>query len=249
MFKREERDTKKRRVGAILLAFALHGGALGTIAIAGLLFVAPKLGPIEIPIGVFHRPIVKGDSRDAGGKPAPRQIAKAVKPAKKDFVAPRAIAPVPEATPTAVAENATTAPAMNAGLADECPTCTGNGPGRGPGNGDGNFGDPNSKCTGPECNGDGVVDIGTNVATPIAIVKTEPVYPAIARSSGLTGTVVAEIIVGVDGAVQSARVVKSSPPFDAPALAAIRGWRYQPYEFHGRPMAWRGQVTLHFQLR
>jgi TonB family protein len=59
-----------------------------------------------------------------------------------------------------------------------------------------------------------------------------PAYPAGARAEGAEGHVVVEYRVDEEGRVQDARVIESSPPgvFDGAALAAIRSWRYRPFD-------------------
>lgn len=250
MFDTRKTKTDERRRGGswfFLLAALLHGAGVLAVAMFGA-FVAPKVVPLDIPV-IFRPPLVRGDSRDAGGKPAaaprPKRAAATPRvPSTKDFVAPQAI---PEATSVAAAENPEPiAPAINAGLNDECPTCTGHGPGRGPGEGPGTFGDPDGD---PNGDPNGALDVSKFGITPVPLSQTQPVYPALALSSGRTGAVVVEIVVSPDGRVQSARLVKGAAPFDAPALQAVKTWRYQPVLFHGQPIPWRSQVTLRFQIR
>jgi len=59
-----------------------------------------------------------------------------------------------------------------------------------------------------------------------------PAYPASAKAAGVEGYAVVEYRVDVEGRVRDPRVVESVPAgvFDASALAAIRSWRYQPFD-------------------
>jgi TonB family protein len=70
------------------------------------------------------------------------------------------------------------------------------------------------------------------VTWPIA--TREPVHPPQARASGV---VMVEVLVGESGEVRRARIVKSRPPFDAPALAAARQWSFRPARIGGQPTA------------
>ena len=60
---------------------------------------------------------------------------------------------------------------------------------------------------------------------------------------------IVEIIVDVTGNVSSAKIVKSQPPFDDPALNTVKKWRYQPVIVNGQPIVWKSKVSLRFQLR
>jgi protein TonB len=63
-----------------------------------------------------------------------------------------------------------------------------------------------------------------------AISTPAPRFPPEALRSGQSGEVQVEFIVGTDGSVTSARVVRATPPriFDREALNAVRRWRFQP---------------------
>ena len=52
----------------------------------------------------------------------------------------------------------------------------------------------------------------------------------------MTGEVIVEITIGVDGAVTNARVLRSIPLLDQAALDAVRQWRYTPTLLDGRPV-------------
>ncbi len=73
-------------------------------------------------------------------------------------------------------------------------------------------------------------------------------YPEIARRNGVKGIVIIEAIIGVDGRVDNARVLKSVPLLDAAALEAVRAWTYSPTLLNGRPTAVIMTVTVLFNL-
>ena len=78
-----------------------------------------------------------------------------------------------------------------------------------------------------------------------------PTYPAAARADGVEGHVVLEYRVTADGTVEAPRVVESSPPgvFDGVALAAVRSWRYRPFDDGSGPRAVEGvRSRLEFRL-
>ncbi|KAA0253983.1 MAG: M56 family peptidase [Acidobacteria bacterium] len=84
---------------------------------------------------------------------------------------------------------------------------------------------------------------------PRLVSKESPVYPEEARKARLAGEVVVEAEVTAEGAVRNPRVVKSSDKvFDAPTLAAVSKWKYQPATLNGKPVAVLFTVTTRFRL-
>jgi TonB family protein len=71
----------------------------------------------------------------------------------------------------------------------------------------------------------------------------EPQYPPQARARGV---VMVEVLVGESGEVRRARIVKSAPPFDAPALAAAQQWSFRPARIGGQPTATHAYLIFGF---
>ena len=71
---------------------------------------------------------------------------------------------------------------------------------------------------------------------PVKLFDVKPVYPQKARDARITGNVVLEITVGIDGAVTDARVIRSIPLLDEAALQAVRQWRYDVTMRDGVPV-------------
>jgi TonB family protein len=95
--------------------------------------------------------------------------------------------------------------------------------------------------------GDAPVRVGGNIATPHKIVDARPVTPAEAISANLHGVVILEIVIGTDGGVRDAKVLRSLPPFDRAALDTVRQWRYEPTLLNGMPVPVIMTVTVNFQ--
>src|SRR5262249_48381585 len=70
--------------------------------------------------------------------------------------------------------------------------------------------------------------VGGEVKPPKLLRRVEPTYPEAARRSRGEGRVVLEIVIGADGKVAQARVVRSIPGLDEAALAAVKQWVYAP---------------------
>ena len=91
------------------------------------------------------------------------------------------------------------------------------------------------------------VRVGGRIMEPKKIKDVKPVYPAIAQSAGVTGAVVVEATIGIDGKVVDARVVKSVPLLDQAALDAVQQWEYIPTLLNGVPVPVVINVTINFK--
>lgn len=104
---------------------------------------------------------------------------------------------------------------------------TGTGSGIGPGSGSGSGGHGAGHGTGV---GDGVgPGIARNPKVPPRVASTAaPVYPQALRDAGIGGRVVVRGVIGTDGLVESAEVVRSSgnSTLDNNALSAFYKWRF-----------------------
>ena len=105
---------------------------------------------------------------------------------------------------------------------------TGSGSGIGPGSGSGSGGGHGAgHCSGI---GDGAgPGIARNPKVPPRVASTvAPVYPQALRDAGIGGRVVVRGVVGIDGRVESAEVVRSSgnSTLDNNALSAFYKWRF-----------------------
>jgi TonB family protein len=84
---------------------------------------------------------------------------------------------------------------------------------------------------------------------PRPVTRTPPSYPASLQRAGISGTVMVEFVVDARGAVQHARALSTSHRlFEAPALAAVRTWSYQPAQKGGQPVAVRLELPIEFKL-
>ena len=78
---------------------------------------------------------------------------------------------------------------------------------------------------------------------------TPPRYPADAEAKGITGSLVLELLVGVDGKVKEATVVKSEPAgvFDQAAIDAALTWDLRS-ALEGKPVERRVRTQVDFTL-
>lgn len=92
----------------------------------------------------------------------------------------------------------------------------------------------------------GVYRVGGSLNQPARI--DVPRYPADARSAGIDGVVVAEVVLDPSGNVTDAKVVRSIPLLDDAALQAVRNWRYTPTLVDGQAVPVRFNVSVNFTL-
>lgn len=78
---------------------------------------------------------------------------------------------------------------------------------------------------------------------------TPPVYPPAARQAKREGRVTVQLTVDEEGRVGDVEVVASTDPaFDAPAIAAVRQWKFQPARESGQPVPCALRYQLPFTL-
>ncbi len=87
----------------------------------------------------------------------------------------------------------------------------------------------------------------SGVQPPVATKEVPPTYPEIARSAKVKGSVECEILVGADGKVADARVVRSIPLLDQAALDAVRQWQFRPGTIDGKPVPVIMTVPVEFK--
>jgi TonB family protein len=90
---------------------------------------------------------------------------------------------------------------------------------------------------------------GTEVPPPKRTKFVAPTYPLEAQATGQRGIVILELVVDAQGKVESVNVVRSVPPFDESATAAVRQWEYEITRVDGRPVKVRLTVPITFALR
>ena len=80
--------------------------------------------------------------------------------------------------------------------------------------------------------------------TPFPLATVTPLYPPLARD---TGIVLVEVRVDPRGGVVDAKAIRSAPPFDEPALDASRRWTFRPARVHGTPIARLAYIVFAFR--
>ena len=59
-------------------------------------------------------------------------------------------------------------------------------------------------------------------------IKVSPVYPAIARTMGLSGVVRVQVVVSPNGSVKETKVIGGHPILVTAAVDAVKKWKFDP---------------------
>jgi TonB family protein len=79
------------------------------------------------------------------------------------------------------------------------------------------------------------------------IASRNPVYPAIAKNSKMSGSVEMHFKIGIDGKVNNPVVVKGPPLLAQAAMEALQGWRYKPATLDGSPIESEATTVFDFK--
>ena len=78
------------------------------------------------------------------------------------------------------------------------------------------------------------------------VSRTAPVYPPVAKQTGIYGTVLMSVTIGANGSVTDVRVIDGPMQLRTAATVAVRQWRYKPAMLNGKPVDSNAQVQINF---
>jgi TonB family protein len=93
------------------------------------------------------------------------------------------------------------------------------------------------------------VRVGGDIKAPTKTKHVDAVYPPIAQSSRIQGVVIIEAVIGPNGKVSSAKVLRSIPLLDQAALDAVKQWEFTPTVVKGVAVPVLTTVTVNFRLQ
>jgi TonB family protein len=93
-----------------------------------------------------------------------------------------------------------------------------------------------------------VIVVTSRAIRQAAVFHQEPEYPPAARQFRLSGEVVVELTVGVDGKVENVEVTKGRPILNEAVTRAIRKWSFSPFMVEGHPRKVKSTLSFNFQL-
>ena len=90
--------------------------------------------------------------------------------------------------------------------------------------------------------------VGGDIRQPEKVRHVAPVYPQIAQSNGVQGTVILDAVIGENGRVREVRILRSIPLLDRAAMDAVRQWQFTPALLNNVPVPVVMTVTVTFRL-
>jgi TonB family protein len=81
------------------------------------------------------------------------------------------------------------------------------------------------------------------------IKKVPPIYPLVASSAHIDGTVRLHAIIGKDGKVRDLSIVGGPPALTGAAMDAVKQWVYEPVYVEGLPVEVETTIDVIFQLK
>jgi len=90
--------------------------------------------------------------------------------------------------------------------------------------------------------------ISGGIKPPDLLHRVDPVYSPIAAASRISGIVILEAVVDVEGSIESIRMVRGSNPLlDKAATDALKQWKYAPLVLAGVPTPFVVNATFRFR--
>jgi TonB family protein len=78
------------------------------------------------------------------------------------------------------------------------------------------------------------------------VTKVLPVYPRLARQTGIQGPVTLQATIGTDGRIIALQPISGHPLLIPPAIEAATHWVYKPILLNGVPVEVVGQIEIRF---
>jgi TonB family protein len=93
------------------------------------------------------------------------------------------------------------------------------------------------------------VRVGGNIRTPMKVHDVKPIYPPLAQSAGVQGIIILEAVIGCDGRIAEAKILRGQPLLNDAALEAVRQWEYTPTLLNGVPVPVIMTMTVTFTVQ
>jgi TonB family protein len=90
---------------------------------------------------------------------------------------------------------------------------------------------------------------GPDIKSATLISSVAPIYPAMAKTQRITGSVTIDALIDATGRVASTKVVSGPATLQDAAKDALSRWKYEPAQLHGKPVPMHVTVTIQFKLQ
>jgi TonB family protein len=92
------------------------------------------------------------------------------------------------------------------------------------------------------------VVVSSGVATGMLIQSAPPVYPPLAKTAHVAGTVELRATISTNGTIKDLHAVNGPVMLRQAAVDAVRGWRYKPYKLNNQPVEVETTINVVFTL-
>ena len=92
------------------------------------------------------------------------------------------------------------------------------------------------------------IRVGGQVQAAKMVRQIQPIYPQIAKTAHVQGTVILHAVIAKDGSVQELNYVSGPPLLMKSAMDAVREWKYQPTLLNGEPVEVDTTISVIFTL-
>jgi protein TonB len=92
------------------------------------------------------------------------------------------------------------------------------------------------------------VVVSSGIATGMLIQSPPPVYPPLAKTAHVAGTVEVHATIATNGTIKDLRAVSGPAMLRQAAVDAVRNWRYKPYRLNNQPVEVETTINVVFTL-
>jgi protein TonB len=92
------------------------------------------------------------------------------------------------------------------------------------------------------------ITVGGDVQAALILQQIAPVYPSLARTGHIRGSVKLRAVVGTDGKIKNLTALSGHPLLVEAALNAVRLWIYRPTVLNGVPVEVNTEIEVRFGL-
>jgi TonB family protein len=89
---------------------------------------------------------------------------------------------------------------------------------------------------------------GSRMKEPKLVSRSVPIYPTIAKETGVEGQVTIDAVIDSTGRLTSMKVVSGALLLQQAALDSLRNWKYEPGYLDDRPVPVSTSITVKFRL-
>ncbi len=92
------------------------------------------------------------------------------------------------------------------------------------------------------------IKVGGQVQQANLLRQVQPVYPAIAKTAHVSGTVILRAVIAKDGSIQELQYVSGPALLMRAAMDAVHEWKYRPTMLNGEPVEVDTTIDVVFSL-